>query len=437
MLDKLQQQINYTFKDVHLLEQALDRRAYISSIGKKTYPFERLEFVGDRVLNLTIADILFRIHPDWTPSQMNTVYVHYTRNTDGTAKHGGPLYRVAKVLQLKNYLLLDKKAVLDMGGKRGKPTKRHVKTEEHNLSDHVEALIGAIYEDSGRQIAIVSQIIETLFTPLGLLEADHVSVSNYGESQSVQSREEMARENSELNQQFLKLITSGNLIDLLDMVYQDINSIQATYGLLIALNNNHLHIVTHLVKTYDIDLQIIREELANPGTDTHSTVYGFLKNYLVVRLIQKHQQTPLEELDQIDLFLRLTEQGNTNALKNVSLIVPNETVAQGFELAVRAGKSNMVTHLVKEYEIGTDTLQLVLDNADSLDTSVEGFLRRQLKSNAKLLLSPTKTRGTVFSGTTNNSNNRTHVQILDTSPVTQDNSAIKEDARDVNGMEYF
>lgn len=64
MFDKLQQQINYTVKDISLLEQALDRRAYTSSIGKKTYPFERLEFVGDRVLNLTIADILFRIHPD-------------------------------------------------------------------------------------------------------------------------------------------------------------------------------------------------------------------------------------------------------------------------------------------------------------------------------------------------------------------------------------
>ncbi|HVT63109.1 MAG TPA: hypothetical protein VHD33_06465, partial [Legionellaceae bacterium] len=262
-------------------------------------------------------------------------------------------------------------------------------------------------------------IIETLFSPLGLLEVDHISVSNYGESQSVQSREEMVKENSELNQQFLKLITSGNLIDLLDLVYQDINSIQAAYGLLIALNNNHLHIVTHLVKTYDIDLQFIREELSNPEASTNPTIYGFLKHFIVVRLIEKHKQTPLEELDQIDLFLRLTEQGNTNVLKSISLIVPNEAVIQGFELAVRAGKSNMVTYLVKEYGIGVERLQFVLDTMHPLDVSIQGFLKKQLKSVIKPLISPTKTKGTVFSGTTNVSNNTTHIEMSDIKSISQ------------------
>ena len=56
-IEKLQKKINYSFKDINLLEQALTHRSF------KAKNNERLEFLGDSILNFLIAEILFQKFP--------------------------------------------------------------------------------------------------------------------------------------------------------------------------------------------------------------------------------------------------------------------------------------------------------------------------------------------------------------------------------------
>ena len=55
-LDIFYSKLGYTFKDIELLKSAI----YHSSMGKKYTEFDRLEFLGDRVLGLSLADIIFK-----------------------------------------------------------------------------------------------------------------------------------------------------------------------------------------------------------------------------------------------------------------------------------------------------------------------------------------------------------------------------------------
>ncbi len=121
------------------------------------YTFETLEFLGDRVLNLAITEELIRLHPDWTPGQLADEYVRYTRNTDDDAPHGAALYCIAKEFRLLPDLTLEEP--IDHHGKRGKTRDTRRKTKEWKLSDHLEAVVGAMYLDSGNDSKTLSPII--------------------------------------------------------------------------------------------------------------------------------------------------------------------------------------------------------------------------------------------------------------------------------------
>ncbi len=88
-------------------------------------------------------------------------------------------------------------------------------------------------------------------------------------------------------------------------------------------------------------------------------------------------------------------------------------------------------------EIGIDRLQLALDTIDSLDISVQGFLRRQLRSSVNSLASPTKTKGTVFADTVSIGDHQTHEQSLDKQAVSLENNDIKDNAYDIEDMAPF
>jgi hypothetical protein len=60
LAEALRERIGYTFRDQHLLQTALTH----SSAVKATTNNERLEFLGDRVLGLVVAELLFRLFPD-------------------------------------------------------------------------------------------------------------------------------------------------------------------------------------------------------------------------------------------------------------------------------------------------------------------------------------------------------------------------------------
>lgn len=376
-LDKLQAKLNYRFKNIDLLKKALDRRVYRAANGKNTRPFESFEFVGDRVLNLCIATIISDIHPEWTPNQLQELYTHYTRNTNSEARHGGPLYRIAKELDIESNLTGIEDEALDKAGKRGKATKKRIKTKEGILSDHMEALFKAIYTDSAYNLQIVIPIVENLFRPLGLLDADHISVSNFGESHSSQNDEEDDDEENTKNENFIKWVSTGNLFELKKPEYATINDKKATYGLLMALTNKHNHIVPHLAKQYTIDLQMVREELENPELDVSTR--GFLKHFLVKQFLGKNKANLLSDTDTEDLFMLLISQGNIAALKEVKLKVAEPTINDGFALAVRDNKADIIVLLVKEYAIKADIIREAITKIPA-DWNIKKFLEKRLKS---------------------------------------------------------
>lgn len=119
--------INYQFQQVDLLKLAL---THCSSNG--TQNNERLEFLGDSLLNFIIGDALFCQFPDAREGQLSRLRASLVK--------GVTLTKLAKQLGLGQYLLLGP-GELKSGGSR----------RDSILADVVEAIIGAIYLDAGME----------------------------------------------------------------------------------------------------------------------------------------------------------------------------------------------------------------------------------------------------------------------------------------------
>mgnify|MGYP001084709799 CR=1 FL=1 len=122
-LDRLQRHINYQFKDVALLKQALTHRSAATKHN------ERLEFLGDAILNYTIADALYHQFPHCNEGELSRMRATLVREPT--------LAILARQFELGEYLLLGQ-GELKSGGFR----------RESILADCVEAIIGAISLDS-------------------------------------------------------------------------------------------------------------------------------------------------------------------------------------------------------------------------------------------------------------------------------------------------
>lgn len=122
------------FKDKTLLIQAFTHRSYLNeNKGLKMSHNERLEFLGDAVLELISTDYLFKKYPDKTEGDL-TSYRSALVNTISLAK-------AATNLEMNNYLLLSKGEAKDMGRAR-----------QIILADTFEAVIGALYVDGGYDV---------------------------------------------------------------------------------------------------------------------------------------------------------------------------------------------------------------------------------------------------------------------------------------------
>jgi ribonuclease-3 len=130
-LTSLQKKLRVKFKNKALLEQALVHSSYINeNPGLATSDNERLEFLGDAVLGLIIAEELYRRFPQFSEGEMTRVRSSLVRQD--------ALARLAKSIKLGNYLYLGKGE--EGGGGRDKPA---------NLSGALEALTAAIFLDRG------------------------------------------------------------------------------------------------------------------------------------------------------------------------------------------------------------------------------------------------------------------------------------------------
>jgi len=122
-LVKLSKQIDYTFKDEALLLKALTHRS-AAQVNN-----ERLEFLGDAILGMVIADELFHRFPECSEGEMSRLRASLVK--------GETLSELAKELSLGDFLKLGP-GELKSGGFR----------RSSILADAFEAIIGAIYLDS-------------------------------------------------------------------------------------------------------------------------------------------------------------------------------------------------------------------------------------------------------------------------------------------------
>ena len=128
-IQALQERLGYSFVNAALLEEALTH----SSVGegaRKIVHNERLEFLGDRVLNLLVAERLMTEHPDSMEGELSKRHAALV-NRDTCAAVGRHLM-IGPALRLP-----------------GGETRRGAREQETFLADAVEALIAAIYLDGG------------------------------------------------------------------------------------------------------------------------------------------------------------------------------------------------------------------------------------------------------------------------------------------------
>lgn len=131
----LEDKIKYKFQDKSLIKRALTHSSYSNEHGlPKTENNERLEFLGDAVLELATSDFLFKDHTRYPEGEMTKFRASIVCEPT--------LAYCARALELGQYLLLGKGEDATGGRQR-----------DSILSDALEALIGAIYLDGGFTIA--------------------------------------------------------------------------------------------------------------------------------------------------------------------------------------------------------------------------------------------------------------------------------------------
>ena len=127
-IDKLEKQINYKFKKTALLKEAITHSSFKKNnlkVDKKNY--ERLEFLGDRVLGMVLSEYLFKNFPKAKEGVLDNYFQKFA-NQDN-------LLNYAKKINLSKFLKTQKGDNLE--------------NNKSILSDVVEAIIGAIYIDTG------------------------------------------------------------------------------------------------------------------------------------------------------------------------------------------------------------------------------------------------------------------------------------------------
>lgn len=134
LMNPLEERIGYKFRNSLLLAEALTHASI--SLERKDYPFDnqRLEFLGDAVLQLVITEELFSRFPDFTEGQLTKIR---TRLVSRTALKEHALH-----LRLGEHLMMGR-GEESSGGRERSST----------LGDSFEALVGGIYLDGGLRAA--------------------------------------------------------------------------------------------------------------------------------------------------------------------------------------------------------------------------------------------------------------------------------------------
>lgn len=127
-MEELENILHYHFKDKSLLKKALTHSSYSSDVSNN---YERLEFLGDRVLGLSISALLYQIFPKEPEGNLSQRFTGLVCKETVAEK--------ARELQLNRYMIVANEEIRD---------------NENVLCDVCEALIGAIFIDAGCDEAV-------------------------------------------------------------------------------------------------------------------------------------------------------------------------------------------------------------------------------------------------------------------------------------------
>lgn len=140
--DKLQFRLGYKFADPDLLDRALTHSSAVSPAKRIERSYQRLEFLGDRVLGLVVADMLYRRYPKANEGELS--------RTLNTLVRKETCAIIARQLDLGSEMNLGESEARTGGAEK-----------DAILGDVTEAVIGAIYCDGG--LAKAYEFVERLF----------------------------------------------------------------------------------------------------------------------------------------------------------------------------------------------------------------------------------------------------------------------------------
>ncbi|MCL2840186.1 MAG: ribonuclease III [Defluviitaleaceae bacterium] len=146
MSDELQTRLGYEFKRFNDLRHAITHSSFVHEQKlNQSASNERLEFLGDAVLELCISDFLYHRYPDMSEGDLTKCRASLVCETS--------LAGIARNLKLGNFLLLGQGEAQEGG-----------RNKESILADALESILGAIYLDGG--IEEVRHVITRLFEPI-------------------------------------------------------------------------------------------------------------------------------------------------------------------------------------------------------------------------------------------------------------------------------
>jgi ribonuclease III len=158
-LKELENRLGYRFNEIRWLDQALTHKSYIHQTNtSKEISNEVLEFLGDAVLSLAVGHLLIQKLPEAQEGTLSRKRAHLVKQST--------LASLSKEFQLEKHLLLGKGELQNGGMKKSSI-----------LANTYEALIGAIYMDSGFPQALV--VISRHFEPYLQPETDFPPFDDY------------------------------------------------------------------------------------------------------------------------------------------------------------------------------------------------------------------------------------------------------------------
>ena len=183
LVEEIQNIIKYEFKNKIYLKNSITHpgfyRSYTKSKKKIANEFERLEFLGDRVLGLIVASMIYNKFNDFNEGDLSKKFSFLVQ--------GNFLYKIALSLKLDKYLNYSKQ-------------KTNFTINKSILADSLESLIGAIYLDGGLKAA--TKFIKLYWTP-------HLDLTDTTETDSKTKLQEISQKKLKVLPQYKLLSKNG------------------------------------------------------------------------------------------------------------------------------------------------------------------------------------------------------------------------------------